>query len=103
MGTRTDNSVDWIVRTNFFEDALYKSTRNWSQLLPDIGVDTIVYHRDWFSSGELDRLDTVLPQWFGPPTIESDSGHILIWMLTSTVANRREAQEALRTYFPEIE
>ena len=102
MGTRTDDSVDWIIRTLFLEDALGKSKENWSKLLPEIGVDTIVLHRDWFSTVDLETLDIVLNQWFGTPNIESESGHIQIWTLDSKVAEQKSAKENLLRYFPEF-
>lgn len=103
MGTRTDDSVDWVVRTRFLEEALETSSTNWNELLSKIGVETVVVHRDWFSSDDLEKLDLVLLQWFGEPTLESNSGHIQIWTLTNTIASRSEALLAMQTYFPEIQ
>ena len=103
MGTRTDDSVDWVVRTNFLADVLQKTNRNWTTVLSDIGVDTIVFHRDWFPSNDLSHIDFVLEQWFGEPTTESKSGHIQIWSLPGPIATRSDAKESLKAYFPELQ
>ena len=103
MGTRTDDSVDWIVRTQFLEDVLDTPSHNWSELLPQIGVDTVVLHRDWFSTDDINQIDIILSQWFGEPTVTSNSGHIQIWTLSPPLSSRKEAQLAVQSYFPELQ
>lgn len=103
MGTRTDDSVDWTVRTSFLSDTLDTPTHKWDELFPQIGVDTIVLHRNWFSKDDLAQVDTMFAQWFGEPATESDSGHIQIWTLSGVVSDRNDAKLALRTHFPEFQ
>lgn len=103
MGTRTDDSVDWVVRTKFLEEVLDTPSYNWNEVLSQIGVDTVVLHRDWFAADDLERLDVVLHQWFGTPMITSQSEHIQIWTLNDTVSSRDDAKLALQSYFPEIQ
>ena len=103
MGTRTDDSVDWIIRTQFLEEVLDTPSHNWNELLAHIGVDTVVLHRDWFSTDDVNQIDIILSQWFGKPTATSNSGHIQIWTLSIPPASREEAKLAVQSYFPELQ
>ena len=101
MGTRTDDSIDWTVRTAFLHDALTDASTDWTTTLLRIGVDTVVFHRDLFSLQDGEHFEKQLGLWFGEPSFHSTDDDILIWILTGTPATRETAIQNLTVLFPE--
>ena len=103
MGTRTDDSVDWIVRTAFLHDALTEPSKDWTTTLLSLGVDTLVFHRDLFTLHDASLLENQLAEWFGEPSFQTEHSDIQIWSLSGIPATQDAAQQNLLTLFSEVQ
>ncbi len=104
MGTETEGSVDWQVRGLFFSDALSdgkntNSKQDWTELLPKLGIGTLVFHSDWFETSDRVLLNETLETWFGQPSYNDDDG-ILIWTFENPESNRERLQQRYMKTFP---
>ncbi len=103
MGTETEGSVDWYLRGLFFEDALGEDnnrSQNWGQLLPKLGIGTLVFHSNWFETSDRIQLYQTLETWFGQPSYNQADDGIILWTFENPETNRETLQQTYMKNFP---